>query len=149
MRTRSLLFLFFTLVTVAFVSAQQSAGQNIPSVILNDFATAYPDVTDYEWERDGNLYQVEFETAEDMDHEIWYDANGSIVRREIEIPTEQLPAAVLRAVAEDFDGYAIDDAERVTTPDGEIFQMELEALLKEDWEVAFTADGRLLSKEED
>ncbi len=118
-------------------------------MIKNNFGAAYPKSTDVEWERDGELYQVEFETAEGVDHEIWYDAYVNIRREEVDISTAELPAAVRRTVAADFAGYTIDDAKRVVTPEGESYQMDLEALLKEDWVVTFTADGRLLSKVED
>lgn len=149
MRKLLLLLLVLAFFLAGPVHGQRATNGAVPSVIQNDLAAAFPKVTDFEWERDGSLFKVEFETEADVDHEIWYDRQGSIVRKVVEIPTEDIPDAVLRTLAADFAGYAIDDAERVTTPDGETFRMELESLLKEDWEVAFTADGRLLSKVED
>ena len=74
---------------------------------------------------------------------------GDILREEMEISEADLPAAVLEAIAANFGGYSIDDVERITTPVGKSYQVELDALLKEDWEVTFAADGTLLAKAED
>jgi hypothetical protein len=131
---------------VLLISINAFGQQSVPSVVKNHFETAYVQATEVEWELEGNLYRVEFETENDVDREIWYDSNSTIVREETEIPVNDLPQAVRQAAERGFPGYEIDDVEKVTQPQGVTYRVELEALLKRDWDVVYSPDGKILEK---
>lgn len=139
----------FIFLFVTSMYGQRTSAVEVPSIIKNNFAAAYPQSTDVEWEREGDLYCVEFETGRDVDYKIWYDGASTVVRQEVEITENELPAAVRNAIQQEFPKYKIDDVEKITSPDGETYKVELDAFLQQEWEVVFSAKGKLLSKTED
>lgn len=95
---------------------------------------------------DGSLYNVEFEIGWNTDHEIGYDTEGNIVKHKEGISKSELPKAVQNGIKTNFSGYAIDDLERITDNGKVFYKMELNSLMKEDWDVVMDADGTVLSK---
>ena len=77
---------------VTISCAQDIPQHNVPSVILNAFSAAYPNAADIEWEKKGNIYNVEFEIGK-TEHEIWYNAEGKVLKHKTEIPLSEVPAA--------------------------------------------------------
>lgn len=126
--------------------AQDIMQSQVPSVVVNIFHTAFPKATDVEWEMDGMHYNVEFETGWNVDHEIWYTATGEMVRHKEDIPVSELPTAVRQRIDTDFSGYSIDDLERITEGSNTSFKMELNSLMKQDWDVVIGADGTVLNQ---
>lgn len=114
-------------VVVGFIGscAQDIPQKEVPSVVLNAFMTGYPQATDVEWERRGDVYNVEFEIGK-TDHEAWYDAAGKLLKQQADVRLDALPTPVLAAVKKDFADYTLDDAEKVEE-NGQIFYLiELE-----------------------
>ncbi|SIS85727.1 Putative beta-lactamase-inhibitor-like, PepSY-like [Zobellia uliginosa] len=135
--------------TLSFSQAQDLPKSQVPSVILNRFNSQFPKATDVEWEMDGTLYNVEFEIGWNRDHDVWYDAEGKMVKQKEEIASKELPQAVHKTIETDFEGYSTDDVERITDEGKIFYKMELNSLLKQDWEVVFDANGNILSQIED
>ncbi|MDO6517710.1 PepSY-like domain-containing protein [Zobellia uliginosa] len=140
---------FAALGTLSFSQAQDLPKSQVPSVILNQFNSQFPKATDVEWEMDGTLYNVEFEIGWNRDHDVWYDAEGKMVKQKEEIASKELPQAVHKTIETDFKGYSTDDVERITDEGKIFYKMELNSLLKQDWEVVFDANGNILSQIED
>lgn len=144
--------LFMLGAALAIVSASQAQNisqDQVPSVIVNKFSTQFPKATDVEWEMDGSFYAVDFEIGWNTDHEIWYNAEGNIIRHIEDIATSELPQAVKDKIKTDFNGYSIDDPERITDNGKVSYKMELNALTQQDWEVMMDAEGNALSKKPD
>lgn len=141
------ILIFSALLASAFcLQAQDIAQSQVPSVIVNKFHKQFPKATDIEWEMDGFLYNVDFEIGWNTDHEIWYDAEGKIVKHKEDISKSELPETVSKGIQTNFNGYTIDDLERITDNGNVFYKMELNSLLKEDWDVVMDADGKVLSK---
>ncbi|WP_026955063.1 PepSY-like domain-containing protein [Algoriphagus vanfongensis] len=143
------ILLVATLTIVGLTQAQDLLTQQVPSVILNQFQTEYPKASDIDWEIKGDLYQVEFETGWNVDHEIWYNAEGKILKHKEDISEDDLPKAVKDKIKADFKGYSLDDLERITDKGTIVYKLELNALTKQDFDLVIDAKGMILSKKAD
>ncbi|KDN55610.1 PepSY-like domain-containing protein [Flavobacterium seoulense] len=126
--------------------AQDIPSSQVPSVILNQFNKNFPKATDVEWEIKGNLYNVDFETGWNVDHEVWYNAEGKMTKHKEDISLKELPKAVHNKIKTNFKGYTIDDLKRITDNGKVVYKMELNSLLNQDWDVIIDANGTILSK---
>lgn len=131
---------------VSTLQAQDIPQSQVPSVILNEFNKQFPKATDLEWEMDGNLYNADFEISWNIDHEVWYNAEGKMVKHKEDISKSELPKAVNNRIQEDFSGYSIDDLERITDNGKVVFKMELNALTQTDWDIVIDSEGKVISK---
>lgn len=132
--------------TASALQAQDISQSQVPSVIVNEFSSQFSKATDVEWEMDGSLYKVDFEMSWNIDHEIWYNAEGKIIKCKEEIATSELPKAVKNRLKTDFKGYSINDLERIIDNGKEVYKMDLNALTQQDWDVVVDANGNVLSK---
>lgn len=134
------------------LSAGNLLGQDIPqnqvpSVIVNKFSTQFPKAKDIDWEQKGELDNVEFELGRNVDHEIWYDKNGQIVKHKEDINKNSLPAGVRSTLQRDFKGYRVDDIEKITEGTA-VYKMELDSFTK-DWNIIMDAQGKILQQNAD
>lgn len=126
--------------------AQELPQSSVPSVIVNQFNRHFPKAIDVEWEMKGTLYNVEFETGWNVDHEIWYNEKGEIVKHKEDYAESKLPKAVKNTIQTTFKGYAIDDLEQISEQGKVVYKMELNSLMKQDWDVVIDAKGTILNK---
>lgn len=132
--------------SVNTVFAQDIPSTQVPSVVLNSFQKQFPKAFDIEWEMDGNLYKVEFETGiPKKDHEIWYDSLGRQIRHREEISKSDLPKSVVERINKDFFSYRIDEIKKITEEGKITYVVDLENL-KEELKVTFDAQGTVLSQ---
>lgn len=134
MRKNTLIILAAGLLFSSIVTGQDISQSDVPSVIVNKFKSAYPQVADADWEMDGELYKVEFEMENDIDHDIWYNPSGELVKHKEDITKNDLPLAVISRVNTDFKGYSIEDPKKTTTGGDVIYELELKSQADE-WEV--------------
>lgn len=129
------------------VFGQDIPHHQVPSVILNNFKSDFPKASDIEWEKEGDLYKVDFEIGWNTDHEIWYEASGDVVKHKEDISKSELPKAVSDRIHTDFDGYSIDDLKRITTASESetIYFLELNSFTQ-DWEVTIDSNGKVLNQ---
>lgn len=142
-----MMLLTVTLLLAANSSFAQDIPQSqVPSVIVNNFQKKFPKAYDIEWELDGTLYKVEFETGRiSKDHDAWYDKTGALVRLKEEITKEELPQKVLESIKQEFSGYRMDDIKRVTEGSEVYYRVDLESF-SEEWKVVYAKNGKLISK---
>lgn len=143
---KQILILSAALAISLSAQAQDIPQTQVPSVILNQFNKQFPKATDVEWEKDGNFYSVDFEIGWNIDHEIWYNAEGKLVKHKEDISKSELPKAVNDRIQADFNGYSIDDLERLTDNGKVIYKMELNALTQTDWDIVIDSEGKVISK---
>ncbi|MUH34721.1 hypothetical protein D9O36_02605 [Zobellia amurskyensis] len=137
------------LVMGSILQAQDIPQNQVPSIIVNKFNKQFPNASDIEWEMDGSLYNVDFEMGWNTDHDVWYNAEGDVVKHKEDIAKSELPQAVKDRIKTDFKGYSIDDLERITDNQKVVYKLELDAFTKQDWDAIIDADGTLISKIED
>lgn len=126
--------------------AQDIPQSQVPSVILNSFQKSFPKASDVEWELEGELYKVEFETGLiSKDHDAWYDKTGKLLKHEEDISKSDLPQKVQARINTDFNGYRTDDIERITEGDKITYTLELKKM-SEEWKVVIDSEGNVLSK---
>ncbi|EPR65969.1 PepSY-like domain-containing protein [Cyclobacterium qasimii] len=129
-----------------YTQAQDISQSQVPSIILNQFNAEFAKASDIEWEKAGELYSVEFETGWNVDHEIWYNAKGEMVKHKEDISSKDLPKAVNDKLKADFNKLSIDDLQRISDNGKVVYKMELNSLWSQDWEVVMDANGTVLSK---
>lgn len=139
--------------TVGLLFSSAAMGQDIlqsdvPSILVNKFRSTYPKATDIEWEMNGDLYKVEFETEKNIDHDIWYNPTGEMVKHKEDITKDELPQIILSRINTDFKGYNIEDPQKITTGSDIIYKLELNSQIDE-WEVTIDSNGKIIKKEAD
>lgn len=138
----SLLFFAATI-----VSAQDLRSSEVPQAITSAFKKDNAKATDVEWKRDMDNYKVEFDIGR-MEHEIWYNASGEVIKREQDISKADLPKAVRNAIDSEYPGFRIDDVEMNWKNNETTYRVELEKG-NEEWKVVFDEDGKILNKRQD
>lgn len=140
---KAITFLTAVLIGTTSLFAQDVPENQVPSVILNTFKKEFPKASDIEWEREGELYNVDFEIGYFTDYEAWFDASGKLIKYSEEISEKDLPQAVKDAVKKQFDGYRIDDVEKITENNIETYRVEIEKGNDERY-VTFSKNGKLI-----
>ena len=92
-----------TVTSFGFALAQSGA---IPTSVSNAFKSEFPNARDVDWDKKQNLYEVEFELNR-LDHEVWYNAEGQVVRHKQELKTRSVPAKVRQSAKKQYKGYRI------------------------------------------
>jgi len=125
-------------------SCAQDIPQNkVPSVVINAFQTKFPDAMDVEWEKKGDIFNVEFDLGK-VDHEAWMDATGKIIKHETDIKESELPASVKATIAKDFKDSRIDDVDKIEKDGKVYYNVELDGKTG-DRIILFDAAGKQVS----
>lgn len=127
--------------------AQDVSREQVPSVILNAFQSAFAEAKDVEWEIKGDLYKAEFEVGT-REHDAWFDKSGNIKKHKEDFPKSELPSAVRQKVETDFKEYTIDDADKIEENGQVLYQLDLDANSGER-KVLITESGELKANDPD
>ena len=141
------ILMVFTLAILGY--AQDIPQTQVPSEILNQFNSQFPDASNVEWEMKGDLYNVEFEIGWNIDHNVWYNAASEMVKHKEDISPDELPEAVNNRIKTDFNGYTIEDLKRITDNGVVVYKMELNSSQQQDWDVVIDAKGDVVNKKSD
>ena len=121
MMTKKILMMAFVAVaTLQGVSAQDIKKGEVPEIVREAFAKAYPKITVVDWEKEGNDYEASFEEGK-VEISVVIDAKGNIVEVEKEIEKEDLPKAVKSAVA----GKNVKEAAIITKNGKTFYEVEI------------------------
>jgi hypothetical protein len=142
MKTLKILAAFLFVTGVA--AAQNINPTDVPVSVKNAFTKEYAKATDVEWEMDMENYKVEFDLNK-MDTEVWYNASGTVVKKEQDIVEGELPQAVRDAVKSSYADYKIDDIEKIWQNNATSYELELDKA-NEDKHVTFDANGKVISE---
>lgn len=123
--------------------AQNIHRSEVPSVISNKFNTQFPKVKDVEWEKGNNFYKVEFETVRGLDHDVWYDKSGEVVKHKEEIFSKDLPQVIKTSLKANYKNYLIDDVDKITEGDSITYKVEIEKL-SEEITIFYKEDGTII-----
>ncbi len=141
---RSLKILAILLFAGGFANAQDLNSADVPANLKNTFSKEYPTATDIEWKKELDQYKVEFEIKR-KDHEVWYNASGTTIKKEQEITEAELPQAIRAVIKSKYGGYKVDDVEIVWKNSMKTYEVELEKGHDEK-HVIFDDKARVLSE---
>lgn len=144
-----IIYSFLLIFGVLPLTAQDLSKNEVPSIILNNFQSTFPDASDIEWKKKGEQYKVEFEIGYwNEDRSAWYNKEGKLLRHVQDISKKHLPDIVYQNINKDYKWYIITDAKRITEGQETTFQVELKSFAKE-WEVLYDESGKIISKKRD
>ncbi|MBJ7882840.1 PepSY-like domain-containing protein [Gelidibacter salicanalis] len=132
----------------ATISAQDLNTNDVPAKVQSTFTAAHNNATDVEWEKKGDHFKVEFEINK-MDHDIWYDAEGKVVKSKMEISESELPAALISAVKNAYADYKIDSVEVLEMNGAKTYVVEIEKGWLKERKLIIDASGKVISDLED
>jgi uncharacterized membrane protein YkoI len=127
--------------------------EDLPKVVLRAAQKAFPEAkvvgASKETEDDETIYEVEMKlNGKSIDLEI--DDDGEIESVEKEIDADDLPKAVTRAVEKLFPKAKISKVEEVSDEDDMVvYELTLKTPGKEETEVVFSPNGKLMEDEDD
>ena len=129
---------------VSFLHAQDIPKSQVPSVIINKFNTQFPKASDIEWEKEGSLYNADFEIGWRNDHKVWYNVSAEIVKHIEEVSTKNLPVSIKTVLQKNYKGYKIDDVKKIKENEKITYKVEIEKFNKEDKTLLFNEHGILI-----
>lgn len=141
---KSLKILAIMLFTTGFAKAQDLNSADVPVNLRDAFNKEYPKATAVEWEKEMDHYKVEFD-LDRRDHEIWYSASGSIVKKEQEMKKTELPPSIRAVIQSKYAGYRVDDVEMVWKKKIKTYEVELEKG-QDEKHIIFDAKAKVLSE---
>lgn len=136
------------LFATATISAQDLRINEVPSNLQSVFSKAYGNAKDVEWEKKGDDFKVEFEVNR-MDHDVWYDAQGKVLKSKIEISKKELPSVVAAAVKTKYPDYKIDSVEVYEQDGSKTYKIEIEKGWRMERNLMIDSSGKILSDRED
>ena len=100
------------------VTVSACAQKNIPTIVKDSFAKAYPGVQ-AKWDKEGSKYEASFK-KDQSDMSVLYNTKGMAEETEMDMKVEMLPAAVKAALAKDYKNIKIAEAAKITKADGTV-----------------------------
>ena len=137
--------------TFAFImnaSAQDKTAITVPEPVKAAFTKQFPKAENAKWEmEDKTDYEAEFKMS-GMKYSAKYSAAGKWMETEHKIKAEALPDPVKKAIAASYADHKIEGAEMAETPDGVVYEVDLESRNAaggdSELEVVFNAEGKVL-----
>ena len=99
--------------------------------VRSEFARMYPDAWDVEWEYQGQMWEVTFETGSRLngtEHEAWYDMSGNWVRTVTDVFLSSVPQKIRDYLLSSEFGsgqFTDNDTEYFQTPDGNFYRFDV------------------------
>lgn len=130
------------------INAQDLNQNEVPQNLQDALSSKFSDVKDVEWEKKGDRYKVEFE-IDRMDHDIWYDGDGNIIKSKIEVSESELPSKIASVVKDNYADYKIESIEIIETSGIKTFKIEIEKGWSKERELIVDESGKIISDLED
>jgi len=104
---KGIFFMIFLAATAGFAAWTQTITvDKVPPPVRQAFHAKYPDVKSVEWKIKSEKYEAEF-VLKGAETTIKFDFQGKWLETEIQIPSSEVPKAVLDAMAAKFKTYTI------------------------------------------
>ncbi len=131
------------------VHAQKVKTINLPVAVQDNFNKLYPEIVSVEWELEEGNYEGAFKKNK-VKTEVLFNAEGKLLQTETKLNSvNDLPALITASLKKDFKGYEFEEAEQITTAEGQE-QYSVDAELKEtEYELLYDKKGVLLKKTEE
>jgi hypothetical protein len=123
-----------------------ACGQNPtpPKEVQTAFTKKFSSAQELKWEQEKNEWEAEFK-LNGVEMSASFDNSGKWMETESEVKKEDVPAQVFKSIALKFNGFEIDEIEKVETNEFNGYEIELE---KEETEVEIlcTTEGVITIK---
>ena len=129
------------------VSAQKMEREQLPAAVRAAFDKAHPGIVKAKWEKDAGIYEAEFHQAQKR-YSLSYDSAGKLLETEQRVEANDLPDKIKSALKKDFADYAIGEAEKSDKDNKTVYEIEARKSGVA-YELVFSADGNLVSKDVD
>ncbi|PIB34966.1 hypothetical protein BFP72_05950 [Reichenbachiella sp. 5M10] len=143
--------MLITVLLIAFIMqscAQKSDSKNVPEKVLSAFKAKFPDAKKVEWEMENDTeWEAEFK-RNGKEYSANFGTDGEWSETEYEIKASEIPANIRAILDQNFSDYEIEEPEVTETPQGNSYEMEIEAG-EEEFEVAIDTKGKLTKKKEE
>ncbi len=117
--------------------------------IMNAVEREFPGAEDIEIEADGEVYDVEGETADDRDFQLEITPKGKIVGWRLEMELQELPSAVQEAVQNELDqGGSLDERMHCKEDGEEYYEVEIDRD-DDELQLKISTEGEILEREWD
>lgn len=127
--------------------AQKLKETEVPEAVKVSFVKSFPNSKSVKWSRESEMeFEAEFKNGS-LEQSANFDPSGKWLVTETEIKKTDLPPRVQAAIKKEFDGFKIEEAEKVETSEGVSYEVELEKG-EITYGVQFSKDGKVLKKEE-
>lgn len=133
------------IILALLVGAVYGQESKVPAQVKAKFKALHPNADEVKWDVEDNDYEVTFESEEDVDMSLLFDAKGNIIETESEIEEDDLPSAVKSSVENNFKGWELGEAAKIVRDGKTTYEAELEKGEKK-IDAIFTADGKLVKK---
>lgn len=108
--------------------SQQIPESKIPSVVLNTLDVEFSNAANVEWEKKGDIYEVEFE-VNNIDHEALIEETGTLIKYIKEVSLEELPEMLKTTLSSKEELKKVDDMHLLTLGEASYYQLEFEGTL--------------------
>ena len=125
--------------------SQDIPDRKVPSVVLNTVQTRFVNANKIEWEKKKALFEAEFK-MDSIEYAVYVDSSGKLIMYKMDIREDELPAAVATTIATQYNGYKIDDVEKIEKDGIIYYEIELDGKGKKALELVFSADGKLVTE---
>ena len=125
--------------------SNESKKPEMPKVVEDNFKAQNPTTKDVKWEKEGDLFEAEFEDN-GMEKSIVYDKNGNVIATESEIAVADLPSAITQYITDHYNSYSIEEAEKEEKSDGTFFEVQIESG-EQEMDLIFDSQGQFVKQE--
>ncbi len=129
---------------VGTVYGQES---KVPAQVKAKFKVLHPKADEVKWDVEENDYEVTFESEDDVDMSLLFNAKGNIIETETEIEEDDLPAAIKSSLENNFKGWELGETTKIVRDGKTTYETELEKGEKK-IDVIFTPEGTIIKKTE-
>jgi len=121
---------------------------NPPKEVTSAFSTKFGTVKDLKWDQeDANEWEAEFK-MNGTEMSASFDQSGTWLETETEIKKRDLPENILNAVNTQFEGWKIEEVEKIEMPDFSGYELAIEQGENEK-EILVSEDGKITVKKEE
>lgn len=124
--------------------SQDIPASKVPSVVLNTVQTKFVNANKIDWEKKKAFYEAEFK-MDSIEYAVYVDSAGKLIMYKIDIREDELPEAVATTIRIEYIGYKIDEVEKIEKDGITYYEIELDGKGKNDLELVFSADGKLVT----
>jgi hypothetical protein len=136
------------LLTVLITSAMFSfcSGQKVPQEVTDAFSQKFPTAKSVKWDKESDTeWEAEFEMNQ-MEYSANFSDDGTWKETEHEVTEQDLPAAVKKALSDNFPEFKTEEMEMSETAEGTVYEFKIEKD-ETDMEVSIDASGKVTKQE--
>ena len=140
----------YLLLSLILLLTQFSCAQDtkVPAKIASAFKVKFPQIESPKWEKENDSSWEADYYVNGQKYSASFSQNGEWISTENEIKVSMLPQSVIDLMDNQFTDYDIDEVERVETPRGEAYEIEIE-VGDEEFVVNIDAKGKLTKLKDD